>query len=130
MFFILPQLCPFFKYLLVNNLVFLIGGLHFLPAYNDPVGSALVKTSNIYQILLFWCCLLQMPLPGPSKSRCTSSSSGASFMPTMSRSRSDADYAHPAHMVQQHVPSLRRRGKIDLNFIVQCKPSKPDLHRP
>jgi len=33
---------PLLKYLLMNILIFLIGGLHFLRAFNAPVGGALV----------------------------------------------------------------------------------------
>ncbi|XP_052274161.1 regulator of telomere elongation helicase 1-like isoform X2 [Dreissena polymorpha] len=51
-----------------------------------------------------------MPAPRPSK-KATSGSSGAYFMPTVTRSRSGAGPigTMPAHAVQQHVPSLMYR---------------------
>ena len=44
-------LCYFFKYWLMNILVFIIGRLHFLPAYNALVGGAFVLARDI--IFLF-----------------------------------------------------------------------------
>ena len=40
------RVMPFFKYLLMNNLVFIIGGLHFLWVYTAPVAGALVSMLN------------------------------------------------------------------------------------
>lgn len=56
--------------------------------------------------------LNQLPAPRPPKHKNSGTSSGAYFMPTVTRTNSDSGYAQPAHVVHQHVPSLRRRGSV------------------
>lgn len=56
-----------------------------------------------------------MPAPKPQRRQVSSGSSGAYFMPTISRSRSGPGDVQPAHAVLQHVPSLKRREEAVTN---------------
>ncbi|XP_052775212.1 regulator of telomere elongation helicase 1-like [Mya arenaria] len=64
-----------------------------------------------------------MPTPGANKkqSRSSSTGGGAYFLPTATRTGSGEgpSSAHPAHFVQQHVPSLKHRENVVTNEKLQ-----------